>query len=69
MFCADVFVKWPVPSSRVGETELEAQKAGRSLSDFKYACFGYSVYIENSYSSADKQEKIPKLPLCLGLEV
>ncbi|KAF7841044.1 uncharacterized protein G2W53_003342 [Senna tora] len=58
-----------VPSSFVGETELEASKQGRSLTDFKYACVGYSVYLDNKNSSADQQEKIAKLPICIGLEV
>ncbi|KAK4258564.1 hypothetical protein QN277_005002 [Acacia crassicarpa] len=58
-----------VPSSVVGETELEATKKGRSLTDFKYACVGYSVYLDNKNSSADQHDKTAMLPFCLGLEV
>ncbi|XP_028765676.1 uncharacterized protein LOC114723639 isoform X2 [Neltuma alba] len=58
-----------VPSSVVGETELEATKKGRNLTDFKYACVGHSVYIDNKSSSADPQDKTAILPFCLGLEV
>ncbi|KAJ7967252.1 Altered inheritance of mitochondria 23, mitochondrial [Quillaja saponaria] len=58
-----------VPSYIIGETELEASKEGRSLTDFKYACVGYSVYLENKDSSADPQDKTAKLPFCVGLEV
>ncbi|XP_054776867.1 uncharacterized protein LOC129285285 isoform X2 [Prosopis cineraria] len=58
-----------VPSSVVGETELEATKKGRSLTDFKYACVGYSVYVDNKNSSANPEDKTATLPFCLGLEV
>ncbi|ESW03753.1 hypothetical protein PHAVU_011G039500 [Phaseolus vulgaris] len=58
-----------VPPFVVGETELEASKEGRSLTNFKYACIGYSVYLDNKDSSADLQDKKAKLPFCVGLEV
>ncbi|BAT90984.1 hypothetical protein VIGAN_06228400 [Vigna angularis var. angularis] len=58
-----------VPPFLVGETELEAMKEGRSLANFKYACIGYSVYLDDKDSSADSQDKKAKLPFCLGLEV
>ncbi|KAL1362213.1 hypothetical protein AAHE18_03G063900 [Arachis hypogaea] len=58
-----------VPPYVVGETELEASKEGRSLANFKYACLGYSVYLDNKDSSADSQDKTAKLPFCTGLEV
>nr|AFK33512.1 unknown [Lotus japonicus] len=58
-----------VPPYVVGETELEASKEGRSLANFKYACIGYSVYLDNKDSSADPQDKTAKLPFCVGLEV
>ena len=60
---------WSVPSYIVGETELEASKEGRSLTDFKYACVGYSVYLDDNDSSADSKDKTAKLPFCAGLEV
>ncbi|KAF7841045.1 uncharacterized protein G2W53_003343 [Senna tora] len=58
-----------VSSSIVGKTELEASKKGLSLTGFKYACAGYSVYIDNKDSAADQQDKIAKLPVCIGLEM
>lgn len=60
---------WSVPSYVVGETELEASREGRSLTDFKYACLGYSVYVDNKNSSSDQQNKQAELPFCVGLEV
>ncbi|CAA6673676.1 unnamed protein product [Spirodela intermedia] len=38
--------KPPFPGYMVGESELEASKEGRNLSDFKYSCVGYSVFME-----------------------
>ncbi|CAL0334177.1 unnamed protein product [Lupinus luteus] len=58
-----------VPPNVVGETELEASKEGRTLTNFKYACIGYSVYLDNKDSSADMKEKTAQLPFCVGLEV
>ncbi|XP_019464849.1 PREDICTED: uncharacterized protein LOC109363161 isoform X1 [Lupinus angustifolius] len=58
-----------VPPYVVGETELEASKEGRTLTNFKYACIGYSVYLDNKDSSADSKDKTAKLPFCVGLEV
>ncbi|XP_002267001.1 uncharacterized protein LOC100243531 [Vitis vinifera] len=58
-----------VPSYIVGESELEASKEGRSLTDFRYACAGYSVYLDNKNPSADQEEKQAELPFCVGLEV
>ncbi|MBA0614239.1 hypothetical protein Godav_014560 [Gossypium davidsonii] len=47
-----------------------ASKEGRTLTDFKYACVGYSVYLDNKDSSADNQSDKPvELPFCVGLEV
>ena len=57
-----------MPSYIVGETELEASKEGRSLTDFKYACVGYSVNLDKD-SSSDQQNKQAELPFCVGLEV
>ncbi|WVZ03904.1 hypothetical protein V8G54_024710 [Vigna mungo] len=58
-----------VPPFLVGEAELEAMKDGRSLANFKYACIGYSVYLDDKDSSADLKDKKANLPFCLGLEV
>lgn len=58
-----------MPRYVVGETELEASREGRSLADFKYACLGYSVYVDKKNSSSDQQNKQAELPFCVGLEV
>ncbi|XP_004506406.1 uncharacterized protein [Cicer arietinum] len=58
-----------VPPYVVSESELEASKEGRSLKNFKYACIGYSIYLDNKDSPPDSQEKTAKLPFCVGLEV
>ncbi|KAK2379508.1 hypothetical protein QL285_067301 [Trifolium repens] len=58
-----------VPPYVVGESELEASKEGRKLANFKYACIGYSIYLDNKESSPDSQDKTAKLPFCVGLEV
>jgi len=58
-----------VPSYIVGESELEASKEGRSLSDFKYACVGYSVFLDNKDNPGEKQEKRTELPACIGFEI
>lgn len=60
---------FPVPGYIVGETELEASKEGRSFTDFKYACVGYSVYLDKKDSSNEPQNKQAELPFCVGLEV
>lgn len=52
----------------MGETELEASREGRSLADFKYACVGYSVFLDKG-SSSDQPNKQAELPFCVGLEV
>lgn len=49
---------------------MEASKEGRSFTDFKYACVGYSVYLDKKDSSSDDtQSKQAELPFCVGLEV
>lgn len=58
-----------VPSYIIGESELEASKEGRTLTDFKYACVGYSVYLDNRDSSTRQSDKNAELPFCVGLEV
>lgn len=59
----------PVPSYIVGESEVEATKDGRNLSDFKYACVGYSVFLDNKDNPDEKQENRSELPFCAGIEV
>lgn len=58
-----------MPSYIVGESELEADKEGRSLSDFKYVCVGYSVFVNGKDGTIQNQENATKLPFCAGLEV
>ncbi|GMH14900.1 hypothetical protein Nepgr_016741 [Nepenthes gracilis] len=58
-----------VPSYIVGESEVEASKEGRSLTDFRYACLGYSVYLNDKDVSADGQKPRAELPVCVGLEL
>lgn len=53
----------------VGESEMEASKEGRNLSDFKYGCLGYSMYFNDKDSSTNMQETKATLPACIGLEV
>ncbi|KAK4346904.1 hypothetical protein RND71_033243 [Anisodus tanguticus] len=57
-----------VPRYIVGESEKEASKEGRSLTDFRYACVGYSVYLDQKSRSTDVQEAQTELPVCVGLE-
>ncbi|KAM7516166.1 hypothetical protein LguiA_005749 [Lonicera macranthoides] len=58
-----------VPRYIVGESEMEASKEGRSLSDFKYGCVGYSVYPDMKANSSKVQETPTELPVCVGIEV
>jgi hypothetical protein len=55
----------------VGEIELEAIQEGRNLSDFRYACVGYSIYLDDKENPGGKQEKRvqAQLPICVGVEV
>lgn len=67
LISADIWVLWPVPNY-VGQSEVEASKDGRVLSDFYYGCAGYSLY-SNKDHSTDKQVAKKELPVCVGLEV
>ncbi|XP_008812504.1 uncharacterized protein LOC103723386 isoform X2 [Phoenix dactylifera] len=58
-----------VPGYIVGESEMEATKDGRSLSDFKYACVGYAVFLDNKDKSTEKGENQAELPFCAGIEL
>jgi hypothetical protein len=61
----------PVSERMIGEIELEAIQEGRNLSDFKYACVGYSVYLDDKETSMGVREKKAHahLPVCVGIEV
>ncbi|KFK34355.1 hypothetical protein AALP_AA5G134300 [Arabis alpina] len=58
-----------VPDYVVGQSEAEASKEGRTLTDFYYGCLGYSVYMTDKDSSAMKQHTKTQLPVCVGLEI
>ncbi|MCL7022988.1 hypothetical protein MKW94_010767 [Papaver nudicaule] len=60
-----------VPSHIVGESEAEASKEGRSLTDFKYACVGYSVHMDakDKDPSTNPLGKRAELPFCIGIEL
>ncbi|VVB05310.1 unnamed protein product [Arabis nemorensis] len=57
-----------VPDYVVGQSEAEASKEGRTLTDFYYGCLGYSVYMTDKDSSI-KQDTKTQLPVCVGLEI
>ncbi|OVA12884.1 hypothetical protein BVC80_1805g98 [Macleaya cordata] len=58
-----------VPDYVVRESDVEASKDARNLTEFKYACVGYSVYLDNKDPSADPIEKRAELPFCVGVEL
>uniref|UniRef100_A0A2N9IRX8 DUF8204 domain-containing protein n=1 Tax=Fagus sylvatica TaxID=28930 RepID=A0A2N9IRX8_FAGSY len=61
-----------VPGYIVGQTEMEASKEDRGLSDFSYGCVGYSVYLDRIGKEPvtdNKQGAKPELPVCVGLEI
>ncbi|XP_020243805.1 uncharacterized protein LOC109822054 [Asparagus officinalis] len=58
-----------VPLHIVGESEMEANNEGRNLSDFKYACTGYSVFLDNTNNPDVKGENRAELPFCAGIEL
>jgi hypothetical protein len=51
--------------------EIDASKEGRTLTDFNYACVGYSVFLDRGGNDPgiDKQAEKAELPVCVGLEV
>lgn len=51
----------------IGEAEMK-DKDGHNLSDFKYACVGYSIFLDNNNPN-EKQENRVQLPFCAGIEV
>ncbi|KAL6873606.1 hypothetical protein ACP4OV_013688 [Aristida adscensionis] len=60
-----------VPERMVGEIELEAIQEGRDLKNFKYACVGYSIYLDDKENPMEKREKQgqARLPICVGVEL
>ncbi|KAI3898790.1 hypothetical protein MKW92_027278 [Papaver armeniacum] len=70
-----------LPSHIVGESEVEASKEGRRLTDFKYACVGYSVHMDGKdkdpsmnldageRNPSTPQGKHSELPFCFGLRL
>ncbi|KAF8377878.1 hypothetical protein HHK36_031266 [Tetracentron sinense] len=57
----------PLPSYRVEESEMETSKEVHS--HFKYACVGYSVYLDGQNPPTDLKEKQAELPFCVGIEL
>ncbi|XP_068344040.1 uncharacterized protein [Pyrus communis] len=57
-----------VPQSIVSETETKASKDDRHLTEFRYACAGYSLYLDRITKDHSGKEQ-PELPVCYGLEV
>ncbi|URE19409.1 hypothetical protein MUK42_37279, partial [Musa troglodytarum] len=51
------------------ESEMETTKDGHNLSDFKYACVGYSVFLDKRDDSVEKPENQAELPFCAGIEL
>lgn len=67
---AFVSLIWPlVPQYMVSQSEVDASKEGRSLTDFKYACIGYSVYPDRKDHPRDVNDGETELPVCVGIEV
>ena len=66
-----IFFFWSVPNYIVSESEVEASKEGRSLTDFKYACVGYSIYMDQNKGAPLDGDQKPRaeLPVCVGVEV
>ncbi|KAI3978900.1 hypothetical protein MKX01_016075 [Papaver californicum] len=56
-----------VPESTVEGSDTDASKDARNLTEFKYACVGYSVHSHNKdHYSKDKRAE---LPFCVGVEL
>lgn len=58
-----------VPSYIVSESEAEAAKEGRTLTDFRYSCLGYSVHLDKEDGSNDGKKPRATLPVCVGIEL
>ncbi|XP_073065567.1 uncharacterized protein [Primulina eburnea] len=53
----------------VGQSEMEASEEGRSITDFRYGCVGYSLYVDQKEQASNGQGIRAELPVCVGLEV
>ncbi|KAF3774252.1 hypothetical protein EJ110_NYTH53547 [Nymphaea thermarum] len=58
-----------VPSYVIDEYEMEASSESSSLSDFKYACVGYSVYLDKKDNPDGQPGDHTELPYCVGIEL
>jgi len=52
----------------------ERTQGDRNISDFKYTCVGYSIYLDDKETSVGVHEKkadvqLRELPVCVGFEV
>lgn len=48
---------------------MEASKEGRTLTDFRYGCVGYSLYADQKGENINGQGTQTELPVCIGLEI
>lgn len=73
VICIDsTWVVWIFPVRRFNVEAYEAEvakKASLALRDFKYACVGYSLYMDNKDSKHEQPGKRVELPFCHGFEV
>ncbi|RZC66541.1 hypothetical protein C5167_010238 [Papaver somniferum] len=79
--CVGISRTLQVPSHIVGESEVEASKEQRRLTDFKYVCVGYSVHMDSkdkdpstnpdagARNPSNPQGKRSELPFCIGIEL
>ena len=58
-----------VPGFVVEEPREEVAAQGHNLRQFKYACAGYSMFVDNRDGKAGEDEAKALLPYCQGLEV
>ncbi|BFG39223.1 hypothetical protein CerSpe_255010 [Prunus speciosa] len=55
-----------VPDAVVRATEREASREDRHLADFRYACAGYSMYLDRIKEDPSQKNTL-ELPVCIGL--
>ncbi|CAM0952596.1 unnamed protein product [Alopecurus aequalis] len=58
-----------VPGFVVEEPREEVAAQGHTLRQFKYACAGYSMFVDNRDGKAGEDEAKALLPYCQGLEL
>ena len=58
-----------VPGFVVEEPREEAAAQGHDLRQFKYACAGYSMFVDDRDAKSGENDAKALLPYCQGLEV